>query len=1120
MLLGCTVLGASLLVASPPLDGIATLPRVGAPTQVAGGYGNLPLSFEPNVGQIPNGYDFVARGQGFGLAIDATGAALSLGAKKAQDFVRLRIEGASASAAPAALEPLPGKVNYLIGNDPSAWHSDVSTFARVSYDEVLPGIDVTYYGTNGGTLEYDFVVAPNTDPGSIRIGFTGAEEVVLRDGDLVLTTARGAVTQQAPVLYQQIAGRRIPVEGSFELLGNEVGFAVGAYDPRHPLVIDPTLTYSTYLGGSKDEEGHGIAVSDAGEAYVTGVTYSTNFPTGSPFGPSSVLQSTNGQGAGGTSGADVFISKLNASGSALEYSTYLGGSGLDYGAAIAVDGSGQAHVTGFTDSLNFPTHAAFQGALAQNPSSGGPSPNDAFVAKLNATGGALAYSTYLGGSGLDQAAGIALDRSGRVYVTGTTASVDFPTQAPLQGSNAGSFDAFVTRLDATGSTLSYSTYFGGAGDDHALGIAVEPVGTAYLTGYTSSPDFPTQAPFQGARAGAYNAFVTKVNDKGSALVYSTYLGGSGSDVAYGVAVDVSGAAYVAGHTTSTDFPLQVPLQVANAGSIDAFVTKVDPAGSALVYSTYLGGASADYARGIALDATGVAYVTGNTYSTGFPNRDPLQPPKPFDVFVTTFDPAGTALGYSTHLGGSGDDIGYGIAVEGDAAYVTGTTFSGNFPTMTPFQGANAGSYDAFVTKLASPPTTAADLSLTKSDSLDPSPAGQGLTYTLTVHNAGPATATGVTITDTLPGGVTFGSAAVGCVYASGTVTCGVADLASGASAQVQVTLTPQQAGVITNTASVVANETDLQPADNQDTEQTTVQAPLLPCDGTAAAATVTIQVTSPNQTTYGTAGDDVIRGTNGNDIIHGLGGNDIICGLGGDDVIVGGAGADRLYGDSVYGGTGDDKVYGGTGPDRIYGNLGADLLFGDAGADRVFGNEGADQIFGGTGDDELSGFDGDDKLIGGPGHDTLSGGNGKDFLNGGGGDDKLYGNPGNDQLFGGSGNDQLYGESYVPNGNGNDLLNGGAGNDRLYGATGNDTLLGLTGGDILLGGDGNDRIYGGAGGDLLYGGASGDDLYGGTGNDRVYGEAGDDRLNGGPNSDLCVGGAGIDTGSACEPFTQ
>ncbi|MBK5228796.1 MAG: SBBP repeat-containing protein, partial [Actinobacteria bacterium] len=280
----------------------AIVSGAGAEARVVEGYGSLPISFEPNVGQAPGRFDFVARGQGFGMAINATGASLALGTDQTQDLVRLKILGASRSADQRALESLPGKVNYFIGNDSAKWRSDVPTFGRVSYSGVLPGIDVTYYGTNDGTLEYDFVVAPNADPKDIRVDFSGASDVALRGGSLVITTASGAITQQAPVLYQSIAGVRVPVDGAFSLAGDEVGFEVGAYDHHHPLVIDPTLVYSTYLGGSGDDNGRGIAVDGSGSAYVTGSTSSTSFPT-PPFPGSNAH-------AGQT---DAFVTKLDPS---------------------------------------------------------------------------------------------------------------------------------------------------------------------------------------------------------------------------------------------------------------------------------------------------------------------------------------------------------------------------------------------------------------------------------------------------------------------------------------------------------------------------------------------------------------------------------------------------------------------------------------------------------------------------------------------------------------------------------------------------------------------------------------------------------------------------------------
>ena len=956
-------LAASLLVLAVPIPPVPIGSAPDPAARVVEGYGKLPISFEPNVGQAPDRFDFVARGRGFGMAIDATGATLALGA---EDIVRLELLGADSSSPARGLAALPGKVNYFTGDDPIGWHRDISTYGRVSYSAVLDGIDLTYYGTNSGTLEYDFVVAPGADPGNITLGISGATDVTLRNGGLVISTPGGEVTQAPPVLYQKIGGRRVPVAGRFALDGHEFGFEVGAYDHTRPLVIDPTLVYSTYLGGTGDDKGNAIAVDSSGAAYVTGSTSSTSFP--SPSFP----------GLGGFAGqVDAFVTKLNPAGSALVYSTYLGGTKMDFGYGIAVDGSGAAYVTGSTTSTDFPTYAPIQAANAGS--------EDAFVTKLNPAGSALVYSTYLGGSngavalGVDIARGIAVDEIGRVYVTGSTTSTDFPTQAPLQPLNAGGTDAFVTKINDKGSGLLYSTYLGGTLDDKSNALAIDGSGAAFVTGSTTSSNFPLQGPFQATNGGGDGAFVTKLNAAGSAPIYSTYLGGSAIDVGLGIDVDGAGAAYVTGSTSSTNFPMVAPIQGTYGGSIDAFVTKLSAAGSTLVYSTYLGAVGSDSGNGIAVDAASNAYVTGYTGSVGFPVQDPFQSTKggSFDAFVTKLIPAGSAFVYSTFLGGSDADYGNGIAVDGTgAAFVAGSSRSTDFPLYVPLQGSNAGPTDGFITKLK--------------------------------------------------------------------------------------------------------------------------ETPPAPCDATSV---VTIQVTAPNQTTYGTSGADVIRGTSGIDTIYGLGSNDTICGLGGNDNIYGGAGADLLYGDSVYGGTGKDLIYGGAGADRIYGNNGIDTLYGDDGADKLYGNDGADSLYGGIGNDELSGFDGDDALVGGQGNDVLIGGNSKDVLNGGDGADKLYGDPGNDQLFGGAGNDDLYGENYFPNGTGDDYLNGGAGNDKLYGAPGNDTLVGLGGGDYLKGGDDNDKLYGGAQGD------------------KLWGDDGDDTLDGGPSGDTCNGGAGTDTGlPSCETY--
>jgi plastocyanin len=669
-------------------------------------YGKLPLHFEANQGQTDGLVKFLARGTGYGLFLTTTESVLVLQKPEAArpgegvarveaatpkrssppGVLRVKLLGADPHPAIVGREELPGKSHYFIGNDPKKWRTDVPQYAGVEYKEVYPGVSLTYYG-NQSQLEYDFVVSPGGDPRRIRLGIGGAEAIhVDAEGNLVLSLPRGEVVEKAPIVYQEVDGARKAVAGRFVLTGRgEVGFDVGAYEAHKPLVLDPVLVYSTYLGGSSLDQGYGITVDASGNAYVTGLTNSVNFPAVDPL-----------QAASGGS-FDAFVAKVNAAGSALVYSTYLGGSGDDGGYGIAVDASGNAYVTGGTTSINFPTVNALQAA-----NGGG---TDVFVAKLNASGSALLYSTYLGGGGNDGGYGIAVDTSGNAYVTGFTSSTNFPTANPLQATyGGGTSDAFVAKLNPAGSALVYSTYLGGSGDDQGLfGIAVDASGTAYVTGTTSSTNFPTANPLQAAYGGgSSNAFVAKLNPTGSAFVYSTYLGGSGGDAGHCIAADASGNAYVAGHTFSTNFPTANALQAAYGGGTDAFVAKLNPAGSALIYSTYLGGSGQDQGSGIAVDASGNAYVTGYTFSTNFPTANPLQAAYGgnYNAFVAKLNAAGSALVYSTYLGGSGGDQGQGIALDASGnAYVTGITQSTNFPTANPFQAVFGGAFDAFVAKI-------------------------------------------------------------------------------------------------------------------------------------------------------------------------------------------------------------------------------------------------------------------------------------------------------------------------------------------------------------------------------------------------------------------------------------
>jgi hypothetical protein len=663
-------------------------------------------------------------------------------------FLRMKLIGANPHARVTGLDELPGKTNYFIGSDPKKWRTNIPNYAKVKYQDIYPGIDLVYYGSQR-ELEYDFVVAPGADPSAIALEIVGegsglpraagGRPYIAENGDLVITIDAGAVRFHRPVVYQPATNpeSRTPNPGSFNhqssidsrqlrsgrytlTANNQVGFEVGAYDPTLPLVIDPTLNYSTYLGGLGFDSAFGIAIDSSGNAYLTGETVSADFPTANPIQPSLLGVS------------QAFVAKLDPSGSALIYSTYLGGTGGDNsGSRIALDSAGNAYVVGQTNSTDFPTVNPIQPALAGSA--------DAFVAKLDDAGSALMFSTYLGGALYDAATGIVVDASGNAYVAGMTASSDFPVLNAFQPRSGGFGDAFVTKLNASGSALVYSTYLGGRTDDWAAGIAIDASRDIYVAGTAYSDDFPTANPLQPRNAGGYDVFVTKLNASGSELVYSTYLGGTGTDYGYDIALDPSGNAYVTGQTASSDFPLANAFQTAIATSPDAFVTKLDANGSALVYSTYLGGNSTEWASSIAIDSTGSAFVAGMTQSTDFPTAAPIQPSNPAgseDAFVTKFNAAGSALLYSTYFGGSFNDAADAIAVDSSGnVYVTGQTLSIDFPLKNPLQASHDGFGNAFVTKFSQ-----ALLAALSSTTLDFGQriVGATATQTVTLTNAGEA----------------------------------------------------------------------------------------------------------------------------------------------------------------------------------------------------------------------------------------------------------------------------------------------------------------------------------------------------------------------------------------------
>ena len=419
-----------------------------------------------------------------------------------------------------------------------------TSFARVKYQSVYPGVDLVAYG-NQGSFEYDFVIAPEIDPAIIELSFEGAESVALTEqGDLLVHLEGGVVQQNRPVLYQQTRVGTEAVKGSWVIrdLGR-VGFEVGEYNRSNSLTIDPVLRYSSFLGGGLADSGIAVAVDSSRNTYYMGVTSSLDFP---------VLGGVKDTGQP----EDIFVTKVSSNGKSLVYSTYLGGARVDRARSIALGPGGIACVAGETNSPDFPTITALQGTMAGD--------TDAFVTCLNAAGDVF-FSTYLGGTGFDGAYGVDVDGMGDVYVVGETVSIDFPMVIPLQAANAGGRDVFVAKLDGSGAPLIYSTYLGGTGDDFGRAIDVTASKQFYVTGATLSTDFPIVAPFQAALAGDRDAIVAGFVPSGSLLLYSTYLGGSDADSGLGIAVDGAGEAHVIGSTFSEDFPTKDPIQAELGG---------------------------------------------------------------------------------------------------------------------------------------------------------------------------------------------------------------------------------------------------------------------------------------------------------------------------------------------------------------------------------------------------------------------------------------------------------------------------------------------------------------------------------------------------------------------------
>jgi len=650
-------------------------------------YSKTPLSFVPNHGQADKNVKFTSRGNGYSLALAPTTFTL---VHSVPSVLHATLLGANAAAKLTGIERLLTKTNYYIGSDPREWKTNVPNYAKVKYSGVYPGVDLVFYGKQD-LLEYDFIVSPGTDPQVVALGFEGITGMrVDEKGDLLLRTNAGEIRQSRPVVYQEINNARRIIPASYLIKGkNQIAFQIANYDRSKPLVIDPTLAFSTHAGGSLNEQASAIAVDSAGNAYITGNTSSLDFPT-TP-GAFDTQKTTPAE--------DVFVTKMNATGTALIYSTYFGGSNREAGNDIAVDGSGNAYVIGLTESSDIPITP---GAFRTTPV--GTDEFDVFAFKLNATGTALGYSTYLGPVVGD---GIAVDSAGNAYLTGS-ANDDYPTTpgAFQTMHGGGGSDAFVTKLNSTGTALVYSTFLGGTGFDVGTKIAIDSAGNVYVVGVTDGGFPVTPGAFQTSPGGTNDAFVARLDSTGTVLVYSTLLGGSREDIGGGLAINASGNAYVTGFSDSINFPVTPGAfqTVKSVGGVDAFVTELSASGNALVYSTYLGGDGIDSANGIALDAAGNASIAGLTLSTDFPTTaDAIQSDLrgDGDAFVTRLNATGTALVFSSYFGGGNGDSARDIWVDSAGSiYLTGVTGSADFP-ITPgaFQTELNGFADTFISKL-------------------------------------------------------------------------------------------------------------------------------------------------------------------------------------------------------------------------------------------------------------------------------------------------------------------------------------------------------------------------------------------------------------------------------------
>lgn len=771
---------------------------------------SLPLAFEP----APEPGRFVAQQADARVEVACDGIEVAWGAGEPR--VRIEIADANPGARAVASEPRPGRVNYLVGRDPSQWRRNLPLHGRVTCAGVRPGLDLAVYGRDG-RVEFDVIAAPGADLAALELAIEGADEQTLEpDGDLALRAGTRRLVLRAPVAHQERAGERRAVTSRFEANGpSRFGFAVDAHDPSLPLVIDPVLELSSYAGGNRLDTARAVAVAADGSVLVAGASESNDFPTT----PGSFQPDYGGANDEFERG-DAFVMKLAPGGASLVWATYLGGKDPDAASGVALGPGGDVFVSGGTRSKDFPvTPGAFQTERGKNY-------YDAFVARLGPDGDMLVYATFLGGKDPDSAAAVAVDGASNATVTGSTYSKDFPvTAGAFQTERDGRQDAFVSRLAPGGDALLWSTYLGGEEFEFGTGVALGADGDAVVVGGTSSNQFPVSAgALQPKYASDNDAFVSRLAADGASLVWSTFLGGKdGNPFAYddasGVALDAYESVYVVGQTLSRDLPVTADAFDVECGRnddcqfLDAFAAKLSADGCAVLYGTYLGESDSDAARGVAADARGHAHVTGYSYDKDFPvTGDAFQDEKDggSDAFLTELGPQGRApLVYSTFLGSNDPDSGNAVAVAGNLrTHVVGSAAANDFPIVgSAFQPDYGGSTDGFVAVFGGTPAVEPAL-LASLVTPSPAPVGASATSTLRVRNAGSAAAANVAASVTLDPALSFDSATPSqgtCSFAAPVLSCALGALAPGAEAEVDFDTTATVAGVLASTAAITAD---------------------------------------------------------------------------------------------------------------------------------------------------------------------------------------------------------------------------------------------------------------------------------------------------------------------------